>query len=216
MATLLLAGSTGLIGQAIIQHLPAKQRALLLSRRPLNNTPENADVLITDFSDLHLPAAESPNDAFLCALGTTIKTAGSKAAFEAVDLTLVVDLAKRARAAGYGHFLVVSSLGTTPTTGNFYLQTKAKMEAAVTTLGFESVSIFRPSLLLGERDEFRLGERVADWLSKPLRPLFVGKMRRYLPIHANTVAKAMLQQAAQTVPGVHIIESEQIRLLAGE
>jgi uncharacterized protein YbjT (DUF2867 family) len=217
MQNIVLAGSTGLIGQSVIKQLDHFDcSATLLTRRPLNLISAQHKTIVTDFSDIDLPQAESDRDAFLCALGTTIKTAGSKEAFAAIDFDLVKRLAQAAKQKGYEHFIVISSLGTTPSTNNFYLQTKAKMESALESCGFKSLAILRPSLLLGERQEFRLGEKVAEKASSLLMPLFKGKFSRYQPIHADSVARAMLALTLKPSEGVRIVESDEIRRLATE
>ena len=217
MQNIVLAGSTGLIGQSVIKQLDHFDcKATLLSRRPLNSASAHHSVLITDFSSINLPQAESERDAVLCALGTTIKTAGSKEAFAAIDFELVKRLAVEAKHRGYQHFIVISSLGTTPNSKNFYLQTKAEMEAALGEVGFKSLAILRPSLLLGDRQEFRLGEKAAEVVSNLVRPIFKGKLSRYQPIHADLVARAMLTLALSSGEGIQVFESEEIRMLANQ
>jgi uncharacterized protein YbjT (DUF2867 family) len=138
-----------------------------------------------------------------CALGTTIRTAGSRAAFRRVDHDYVVSLARLARAHGARHFLLVSSVGADPRSRVFYSRVKGEVESAVQTLGYPSLTIVRPSLLLGPRSEFRLGEA----LVKPLGPLFP---RRYRPVHARAVAATMIRAALEDRSGVRIVESREI------
>jgi uncharacterized protein YbjT (DUF2867 family) len=217
MAHFIIAGSTGLIGGELANQLvDPKTEITLLSRRPIETKLPHHKVLMTNFDAISLPQAVTDNDAIFCALGTTIKKAGSKEAFRAVDYSLVVDLANAAKRAGYESFVVISSLGVNENTNNFYLKTKAEMETALTQVGFRSLTILRPSLLLGERNEFRLGERIAEKVSFLLRPLFMGNLKRYLPISAHNVARAMINAASQKTEGVQVIESEQIALLAVE
>lgn len=211
MAHYIVAGSTGLIGQALAHQLnDSTQSVTLITRRNIPTPHPHQTLLKTDFNPLTLPPAQSTDDAIFCALGTTIKKAGSKQAFEDVDYGLVVQLANAAKTAGYERFIVVSSTGTKPSTKNFYLQTKAKMEAALQNMDFEQLVILRPSLLLGVREEFRFGERVGEAMSAVLRPLFVGKLKRYQPVHAEQVAGRMISAALEEPVGSVIIESEQI------
>jgi len=215
MTQFIIAGATGLIGKAICRQLKdSSNKVTLLSRRPIKAQHPHHIIQQTDFTDLTLPLAESPTDTVLCALGTTIKKAGSPAAFIAVDLDLVLTVAKAAKASGFQKFIVVSSLGTRDGTKNFYLQTKAKMENALRELGFDSLVILRPSLLLGERDEFRIGEKVAEIAAVLMTPFWKGKLARYQPIHAEQVAKAMVNLAKTKTDNVAIVESERIRRLA--
>jgi uncharacterized protein YbjT (DUF2867 family) len=211
MAHYLIAGSTGLIGQALANQLSDPLHTVtLIARRDLQPAHSHHNVLKTNFDPLVLPNAQSDADAVFCALGTTIKKAGSKEAFEAVDYQLVLTVAEAAKASGYQRFIVVSSTGTTPNTKNFYLQTKAKVEAALIHLEFAQLVIMRPSLLLGAREEFRLGERIGEAVSWVLTPLFMGKLKRYRPVHTDNVAKKMLAAAEQSTGGVLIVESENI------
>jgi uncharacterized protein YbjT (DUF2867 family) len=120
-----------------------------------------------------------------------------------VDHDYVVTLARLARDRGARHFLLVSSLGANPRSRVFYSRVKGEVEAAVLLLGYPAVTIVRPSLLLGERKEFRLGEA----LMKPFGPLMP---RTYRPVHARAVAATMIRAAQEDQPGVRIIESRDI------
>lgn len=207
----IIAGSTGLIGKALAVALAGSDiQVTLLSRRDFEPTHAHQQILKTNFDPLLLPASKHPDDVVYCALGTTIKKAGSQAAFTAVDLDLVVKVANAAHDAGYRTFAVVSSLGTTPTTRNFYLKTKARMEAAVSEVGFDRVIIIRPSLLLGDREEFRFGEKAGEVLSKVISPVLVGRLKRYRPVQASAVARALIQEATGSEPGIHVVESDVI------
>ena len=217
MSHMIVAGATGLIGSHIAQQLnDPQQQVTLLSRRKMSPPYAHQQINVDYFTTGQLPASTSSQDTVFCALGTTIRKAGSKSAFEQVDLTLVVELATAAKAAGFQKFVVVSSLGVKPDTTNFYLATKAKMEAALTDLGFASLVIVRPSLLLGERAEFRMGERFAEIVATLLSPIFKGKLARYRPVQAADVAKAMIHLATQKTGPVTVVESESIRLLAAQ
>lgn len=210
MPHFIIAGSTGLIGQAIAQQLASVDaQVTLLARREIPTFSANQQLMMTDFKQLSFPKSTSNDDTLFCALGTTIKTAGSKQEFEAVDLHLVVSVAKAAKAAGIKRLVVVSSTGTSAKARGFYLQTKARMEAALIEIGFEHLVILRPSLLLGERNEFRLAERIGEVISKALKPLFIGKLRRFRPVQARAVAAKMIALASSESK-VRIVESEEI------
>lgn len=142
-----------------------------------------------------------------CCLGTTINAAGSREAFRTVDFDYVVGSARRARQAGASSLIVVSAVGANTKSNAFYNRVKGEMEAAVSTLGFARVAIVRPSLLVGARDEMRIGERLALAASKMIHPLIPS---RYRPVPALSVARAMLAAAKNSAPGVTIIESEQV------
>jgi uncharacterized protein YbjT (DUF2867 family) len=216
-APVLLAGATGLIGRELIQQLLAQIPAVRLHalvRRP----PEPADERVrwqqVDFASL--PALPAAGEAYCC-LGTTIKQAGSQAAFRAVDFDAVLAFAQAARAAGVSRFAVVSALGANPRSGTFYNRVKGEMEAAVGALGFERLVIARPSLLAGNRAALgqpqRTGEQLALWLTGPISGLIPKGMR---PIKARTVARGMMVALRQKQTGVRIVESGELQELGME
>lgn len=214
----LVAGGTGLVGRLLLRRLAADGafgRIVAVGRRapaPAADLP-GVEPFVTDLSNLpvgeplRLPPA---TDAF-CALGTTIRAAGSEEKFRAVDHGLVFAFAKAALAAGARRFLLVSSLGADPGSSNFYLRVKGEAERDVSALPFEGVAILRPSLLLGERRESRPGERAAVLASRALSFAFVGPLARYRPIEADEVAAAMVALARGEVTGTLVVESEEIR-----
>lgn len=211
--TALIAGASGLVGGHLLRRLLDAEtwdRVVTLSRRVLDVDHPKLDQRLADFD--HLDALDFPasDDAFCC-LGTTIKKAGSEEAFFRVDHDYVLDFGRRAREHGATQFLVVSALGADETSRVFYNRVKGEMERAVAGLGFESVQIVRPSLLLGTRDVSRPKERAAAFFSKPLRPLLSGPLGKYRPIHADKVAAALVSAAQQQRPGVHIFESDQLQ-----
>lgn len=202
---LLLAGATGLIGQAVAAQWPGPGTLHLLVRRPHPAPGAHGQVHVVDFSALPaLPRAE----AAICALGTTIKTAGSQAAFRAVDFEAVLGFARAAKAAGVRRFAVVSALGAKADSSNFYSRVKGEMEAALAALGFEALLIARPSLLTGDRQALgqprRNMEHLAMQLSAPLSALVPPAWR---PIAADTVARALLRALGQPQPGVQILDN---------
>ncbi len=213
----LLAGGTGLIGRELIQlllaHKPAPALHALVRRRP--ETPDaRAHWLPVDFS--RLPALPAADEAWCC-LGTTLKQAGSQAAFRAVDFDAVVAFALAARQAGVTRFGVVSALGASVRSAAFYSRVKGEMEAAVGALGFDSVVIARPSLLAGNRAALgqpaRSGEQLALWLTGPIAGLIPKGLR---PINARTVARGMMVALHQKQPGVRVVESGELQELGSE
>ena len=211
MTDALLAGATGLVGREIAAQWTGPGLLHLLVRRPLAAAHPTHRVQLVDYRALPaLPAADSA----FCCLGTTIKAAGSQAAFRAVDLDAVLAFARAARAAGATRFAVVSALGANPTSGNFYSRVKGEMEAAVAGLGFASVVIARPSLLAGDRAALgqppRTGERLALALTAPLAGLIPKAWR---PIAAATVARAMRRALEAAGPGVRIVESAELQVI---
>ncbi len=198
----LVAGATGLIGQALTRQLETDRqytRLLAFSRRPLA-VPGRCETLSLDTT----PELGSVPAVFFCALGTTRRKAGSAEAFRAVDVALVLALARRARDAGVDRAVVISSVGAAPRATSFYLRCKAEMEAGLATLGFAAVHILRPSLLLGPRNESRPAERMGQWLSPVLAPALRGRWARYRPVHVDPVAARMRALARSPQAGLHI------------
>lgn len=205
--TALLAGATGLVGSRLLPRLlddPRYAAVRVLTRRPLGVTHPRLHVIHTDYADLPALSDALGADDVYCCLGTTQKAAGSKAAFEAVDLSLVAGLAQGARRAGAKRFLVISAVGAGRQSPSFYSRVKARMEQAVSALDYEAVHILRPSLLLGERAEHRPAEALGQKLAPLLSPLLRGPLAPYRPVTADEVAQALRRLAFSDQRGVHI------------
>lgn len=149
-------------------------------------------------------------DAMFCCLGTTIKKAGSQAAFELVDYKYVVNLAKWAKSAGVKQFHVVSAMGANANSSVFYNRVKGKMEQDVKQVGIDSTYVYRPSLLDSEREETRMGERIGIVLFRLLKFLFVGSLKKYASIKVQDVAHGMWRRSKDAQEGYFIIESDKI------
>ena len=208
MSDALLAGASGLIGREVLRQWTGPGTLHCLLRKP-QAAMLHAQVHVVDFAALpRLPAAASA----FCCLGTTIKVAGSQAAFRAVDFDAVIAFAQAARRAGVKRFAVVSALGANAKSGNFYSRVKGEMEARLATLGFETLVIARPSLLAGDRaslgQPLRRGELWTLALTKPLAALIPAAWR---PIEAATVARAMLRALDEGRPGIQVLSSGQLQ-----
>jgi uncharacterized protein YbjT (DUF2867 family) len=205
---LLVLGATGAVGQQVLlQALQDSRVAQVVAptRKPLAPHPRLLNPQ-PDFRQLPPDADWWRVDAVVCALGTTIKVAGSQAAFAAVDRDLPILAARLAQAQGARSLALNSSVGAS-LQGNFYFRTKAEAEAGIRALGYQSYSIVRPSLIDARREEPRLGERLGLWVSKAFLPLVPS---RYRPVKAEHIAQALLQAALLAQPGEHILESEVI------
>ncbi|ALI98418.1 oxidoreductase [Rufibacter tibetensis] len=213
----LIAGASGLVGGHCLQLLlqsPRYNKVISVGRKKLNLEHPKLQQIIVDFDNLEQYHHSLIADDVYCCLGTTIKKAGSKENFRKVDYTYVVNLAKITSRHFATQFLVVSALGADSHSRIFYNHVKGEMEEAVKKLPFTAVHIFQPSLLLGERQEVRLGERAAATFMKTAGFLFNGPLRKYKGIHAKTVAKAMLEAAKQDGGGVLVHPNEQMQQYA--
>lgn len=209
----MLLGASGLVGRELLRLLCAEtivDRVVVLARRPIN-APDDPKlrVEVVDFDALESRGDLFAVDQIFCALGTTIKQAGSQAAFRRVDLEYPLVAARLGAEQGASHYLVVTAVGASATSRVFYNRVKGELEDALRTLQYRSITVARPSLLLGDRDEHRLGEELGKrfgWLAPG----------RYRPVSAAAVALALVLAAREDRPGMRIIESEEIRRLAAE
>ena len=204
--TTLLVGATGLVGREILRQLaiePACTRITVLGRRELPTPlPDKVEARVVDFAHLELAGEFPKADAVFCALGTTMRRAGSQQRFREVDYEYPLAVARLALARGARHFLLVSALGAGARSRVFYSRVKGELEDAVGALGYRSVTIVRPSLLLGAREEYRRGERIFARLGFLLP-------RRLKPVRAAAVAAVLVRAAVNDVPGVRVIDSEE-------
>jgi uncharacterized protein YbjT (DUF2867 family) len=215
----LLAGATGLIGGHCLRYLldePSYTRVTVIVRRPLNLTHEKLVQHVTDFDELGLLGEALTADDVCCCLGTTIKKAGSQQAFSRVDFDYPVKLAALTQHCDAEQFLLVTSLGADAHSRIFYNRIKGDVEEAVRKIPFPSLHIFRPSLLLGERNEKRSGEMIGSMLMYGLQYAMAGPLRKYRPIQARDVAKAMVRVAQKKIANVNIFESDRIQAIADE
>lgn len=207
--TLMLLGATGLVGSHALELLLRDDRfgrIIVPTRRPLPDSIRSGklEVRLVDFDRPESFGSLEGLDTALCALGTTIKKAGSRQNFRKVDFTYVHESAKLAKAAGASGFLVVTSMGSQARSLLFYSRVKGELEDALRAMNFPYLGIFRPSFLAGERTEHRPGEALGIRLGF-LMP------KKYKPIHARVVAAAMIEAAASDRRGLEIIESDRLQ-----
>lgn len=200
-------GSTGLIGKHLLTYLGEKDLSVIaISRRPIDDIPKNVSPMIIDFDEFldqgHLPDCKH---IYIC-LGTTIKKAGSQESFKKVDLDYCLGFAKKARESGATTISLVTSIGANADSKNFYLKTKGKLENEIKAMGFDSVNIFQPGLLLGNRDEIRPLEFLGQYGSYLLNMALLGPAMKYRSIDAKRVARTMANTA--DIAGVHYFTYE--------
>jgi len=217
----LLFGATGLVGGHLLQQLLADDnfaQVTAVTRRPLPITHRKLVNVVSDFSATSAPASIKDVDAAFCCLGTTLKQAGGRAGFHAVDHDLVLRCANWARQLGVPHFLAVSAMGASASSPVYYNRVKAEAEAGLAALKFPRLTLLQPSLLLGERGgAFRPGEAIAIKLSPLIGPLMIGPLAPYTPVFARDVAAAMRVRALQpSSAAVDVLRWKDIMALAGK
>ncbi len=214
--TALLLGSTGLVGGCLLRRLlaaPGIDRVIAPTRRPLEVGHPKLQNQVIDLQG-PLDGPELQADDVYCALGTTIKTAGSKEAFRAVDYDLPLRFARGQRERAGKRFFLVSSMGASATSSIFYSRTKGEVERDLAAEGFKAVIVARPSILAGHRAESRPMERAALWLAPAYDNLLWGPLRKYRSIQADAVAAALLALAGDVLSGTRIVLSDELQALA--
>jgi uncharacterized protein YbjT (DUF2867 family) len=214
--TATLIGATGLIGNLLLQELlndPFYNTVRILIRRPLDITHPKLEKKIVDFSDSDsLLVALSNSDVVFCSVGTTQKKVkGDKELYRKIDYDIPVKLALLGKMTGCEKFILVSSVGADKNSGNFYLKLKGEVEKTVIRTGLKSIHIMRPSMLLGERKEFRAGEKIIS----PMMKLFAFAVpEKFKAIEAGTVAMAMAAAGKRADEGFFVYEYAQIKQLS--
>jgi len=191
----LLAGASGFVGNLALDLLleaPDVGRVFAITRRPLGREHPKLANRIVQFDRIESQLKGLTCHTAVCTLGTTIRQAGSQEAFREVDIDAVLAFARTARAAQAQRFVVVSSAGADPASKNFYLKTKGEMEQGLAAMGFSSLDILQPSLLLGWRGELRPLELAASAVMPLVNPFLTGKREPYRAIPATTVAAALV------------------------
>jgi uncharacterized protein YbjT (DUF2867 family) len=220
MNTVVIAGASGVVGAHVLHHLLRREevgRVIAVGRRLLPLQHEKLVSKVVDLKNITAIAAEIPvgiTVAFCC-LGTTIKQARSRDAFRAVDYGAVLALGQAALERGARRFLLVSAIGANAKSANIYQRTKGEAEEALARLGYAQLTILRPSLIddEGTRRDYRAGER---WLLPLARVVFAvaGRTRRYAPISADVIARAMVRLAFDnSIGAVRVVESDELHRL---
>ncbi|WLR54209.1 oxidoreductase [Mesobacillus subterraneus] len=209
----LIAGSTGLIGNELLKLLlngEDYEQVVAIVRRPLEVKHSKLVEKVVDFDRMDEYHEIFAVDDVFCCLGTTIKKAKTKEAMWKIDVDYPVEIARLASSHGAHKFLLVSSMNANPESSIFYSKMKGQLEVEIKKIPFDTTAIFRPSLLLGDRDEFRMGERAAAAISTKVPFLFAGPLRKYKPIEGRTVASAMYQVAQKDAKGLTVYPSVEI------
>lgn len=213
----LIAGSTGLIGSHLLETLTGSGRyemVVTIGRRDQANRGSTHRHYVVDFDDLSAWKSIDHVDCVFCCLGTTIRKAGSREAFERVDRHYPVALAKRALELGARQYSIVTSQGASTRSPFFYSRVKGLVEQDLADAGFYGTYFFRPTLLLGERDERRRGEDAAERVLRAAAPLLRGPLAGLKPVHGRVVASAMAAVAEDAPGGLKAFEAADIRAIA--
>jgi len=211
MKSALIIGSTGLIGSELVNLLLDSNdytKVLTFVKRDSGIKHPKLTQYVIDFDKPETYTDLVVGDDFFCTIGTTIKKAGSQNAFRKVDFEYPKQFAAFALDNKVKQFLIISSLNADAMSGNFYLKTKGEIQDFLKNCAFESVAVLQPSLLLGNRTEFRLGEKVGAFFMNAFSFFFQGNLKKYKPIEGKTVAKALLKIAQKNVKGFKIYESD--------
>jgi uncharacterized protein YbjT (DUF2867 family) len=216
LLTATVLGATGLIGEQLVEKLlsdDAFNKVRILVRRPVEFSHKKLEVHIANFDDLvDFRAKLGSGDYIFCCIGTTQKQVkGDKAAYKRIDFDIAVNAAKMARDAGYKKYLLVSSVGADAQSSNFYLRLKGQVEKAVAEQRFETFHVFRPSMLVGKRKEFRFGELIGKGVMSTFPFLFIGRAKKYKPIKVAQVAQAMIEVSKSSVKGMVVHHYEDMK-----
>ena len=215
--TAVVAGATGLVGRYLLEVLLEDSfydQIVTLVRRPMELFERKLEQRIVNFEDLRAPDLAGATHLFCC-LGSTMKKAGSQAAFRRVDYDYPLMFARLGQEAGARRLMLISSVGADPAAGSFYLRVKGELERDLEPLDFEATHIFRPAVLLGARQEDRPGEQWAARLSRAFEWMMAGGLSKYRPMPAGLLAAAMAAAGERGEPGRHVHHYAQIARLAG-
>jgi uncharacterized protein YbjT (DUF2867 family) len=209
--TALIVGATGLIGNQLLDLILGNENyeeVRVLVRKPLGRQHPRLVEIVYDF-DKPTKEAVTAADIFCC-LGTTMKKAGSKEAFFTVDHEYPMQIARLSLENGAKRYLIVTAMGADPESTFFYNRVKGEVEEDLRSLGFEAVHFFRPTLLLGNRNDKRSGETISEAVMRFFDPVLIGPLKKYRSIESSKVAKAMLALAQKSQKGIFIHESTEL------
>jgi len=210
----LLVGATGLVGGLVLEELLKDDffsEVIVLTRKPLEDKHDKLKEVLLNFDELDKYRNDIKADVIFCCLGTTIKAAGSQEAFKKVDYEYPLRVAEIAKENGAKNYLLISALGSSKSSIVFYNRVKGEVEDDISKLNFDALHILQPSLIIGERDESRLGEGIAQKLSPLYNALMIGPLNKYKSIKAEQIAKAMVHYGKSDAKGIFRHESHELK-----
>ena len=211
--TAIILGATGLTGNILLNKLLGDDRyrnIKIFTRRPLRYENPKVTEILCDLLDVDSYKDNFYGDDVFCCIGTTVKKTPDKELYKKIDFGIPVSAAKLCKINGIKTFAVMSSMGANANSSIFYNRTKGEMEDAVLEQKIENTYILRPSIIGGNRNEFRITEKIGIILMKVINPLFIGPLRKYRMIDAEIIANAMIELANNEI-NKQIIESDQIQ-----
>ena len=214
MKTALLVGATGLVGGFVLENLLQEDyfsKVIVLSRKQIAKQHPKLTQIIANFDDMENNASQIVADVIFCCLGTTIKKAGSQAAFKKVDYEYPLKIAEVAKQNGASTYLIISAMGADKNSFIFYNRVKGEIEEAIAKLNFNTFHILQPSLIAGQRPEKRTGENIANKFFPIVNKLLIGSLSKYKSIQAPQIAKAMVHFAKSDTKGVMIHDSGELQ-----
>ena len=212
MKTALIFGSSGLIGNELLELILKDNNYIkikLFVRSDLTDVNSKIEIIKTDFNNIENHKDKIVGDDCFFCIGTTRKNTPDKNEYIKIEYNLPIEVAKIAKSNSINNFIYISSLGANSNAASLYLKNKGQTEQELIKLNFMNLSILRPSILLGNRKENRVGEKIGIFAMKTLSPLFLGNMKKYKPIKVEYVAKAMLEVAQKNYQK-NILESDEI------
>jgi uncharacterized protein YbjT (DUF2867 family) len=216
--TAVVLGATGLVGSILLQKLLNDDdfsKVIALTRKLSEIPHRKLENKVVNFNNPEeLRNSFDFADVIFCSVGTTQKKVhGDQEAYRKVDFDIPLTIARIGKEKGVKQFILVSSIGANTGSNNFYLRLKGEIENAISEVGYESLYIIRPSMLLGKRDEFRLGENIGQAVMRSASFLFFGPMKKYYPVQAKDVAGAMIEAAREKRKGINIIQYDEMMQL---
>jgi uncharacterized protein YbjT (DUF2867 family) len=211
--TALVLGASGLVGTELLKQLLNDKQftsVKIFVRKLLPVDNEKLQQVVVDFNSWSDHKADISGDVVFCCIGTTIKKAGSQDAFSRVDKVLPLQFARIAKENGVPKFLIVSAVGANSGSGNFYLRTKGEVEEELKKIGFKEMAVFRPSMLLGKRTEFRFAELLGKIAMTALSFIFIWKLKRYKAVQASSVGASMIRYSKIAHGPFEVVESESL------
>lgn len=206
--TICISGASGLVGNEILIQLlndPRTEKVLVLARNPLGFGHPKMQVVLIPFDQLDQLEVKEKIDIGFCALGTTLRKAGSKARQQEIDRDYVISFGRFCKKSGVKKLGIVSSIGANEKSSNFYLRTKGEMEKGISQLGIPTTVFIRPSFLIGPRKERSFGDKLIQGFSFIISPLLFGKAHKYKGIHGSKVAQKLIEVTLKETTGIHYI-----------